>query len=52
MPVEDRRQGIRDGVDLGGFGVDVQGGPDYDRAEVEGAGHRRGDDARESGAPL
>ena len=53
MPCEDRRQGVGDGVDLGGFGVDVEGGADDDGAEVEGAGDRRGDDRQaESGAPL
>ena len=37
-------QRVGDGVDLGGFGVDVEGGADDDGAEVEGAGDRRGDD--------
>ncbi len=31
-------------MDLGGFGVDVEGGANDDGAEVKGAGHRRGDD--------
>ena len=43
MPSRMRRAGVGDGADLGGFGVDVEGGPDHHRAEVEGAGDRRGD---------
>ena len=40
---EDLGQGIGDGGDLGGFGIDVKGRPDDDVAEVIGAGDRRGD---------
>ena len=41
---EDLGQGVGDGGDLGGFGVDVEGGADDDVAEVIGAGDRGGDD--------
>ena len=41
--VEDLREGIGDDPALGGLGVDVEGVSDYDGAEVEGAGHGRGD---------
>ena len=37
-------QGIRDGGDLGRFGIDVKGGADDDVAEVKGPGDRGGDD--------
>ena len=40
---EDLGQGVGDGGDLGGFGVDVERGPDDDVAEVIGARDRRGD---------
>ena len=40
---EDLGQGIGDGGDLGGFGVDLERGPDDDVAEVIGARDRRGD---------
>ena len=40
---EDLRQGIGDGGDLGGFGIDVEGDADDDVAEVIGTGDRRGD---------
>ena len=40
---EDLGQGIGDGGDLGGFGIDVERRPDDDVAEVIGAGDRRGD---------
>ena len=50
---EDLGQGVGDGGDLGGFGVDVERGADDDVAEVIGAGDRRGDHGEaESGAPL
>ena len=42
-PFEDLGQRVRDGGDLGGFGVDVEGGADDDVAEVIGPGDRRGD---------
>ncbi len=49
--VEDLREGIGDDVALGGFGVDEEGVSDDHGAEVEGAGHRRGDDRhRQRGA--
>ena len=38
---------------LGGLGIDVEGVADDDGAEVEGAGHRRGDHGHaDIGAPL
>ena len=40
---EDLGQGVGDGGDLGGFGVDVERRPDHDVAEVIGTGDRRGD---------
>ena len=50
MPCEDRRDRVGDGVDLGRFGVDVEGDADDDGAEVEGTGDRRGDRPRGSAA--
>ena len=43
MPCEDLGQGVGDGGDLGGFGIDVERGADDDVAEVIGAGDGRGD---------
>ena len=42
---EDLGQGVGDGGDLGGFGVDVEGRADDDVAEVIGAGDGGGDDS-------
>jgi hypothetical protein len=46
--VEDGREGIGDGGDAGGLGVDA----DEDVVEVEGAGEAGGDDREGEGAPL
>ena len=49
---EDLGQGVGDGGDLGGFGVDVQSGADDDVAEVIRAGDRGGDDRQAQGGAL
>src|SRR5262249_38758985 len=50
--VDDPRQGVRQGRDLGGGRVDADRGPDHDVAEVVRPGDRRSDDREAQGRAL
>jgi hypothetical protein len=51
-PAEDVGDRVGDHPHLCGFGIDVEGSADHDRAEVVWTGERRGDEDEADGAPL
>ena len=50
--MQDGREGVGDGGDAGGVGVDAEGGADDDVAEVEGAGEAGRDDRQGEGGAF